>query len=119
MYKLIKQYVLLAVLMLVTARLISGILVEFAPHLFITELEEGVTRTTSGMYLEAGLKYMFNIILALIMLNDMKKLQIRSPLIIIATIFNSYVGVVLFLIVAAGTYLISKNESDERIYEAI
>ena len=101
MNELIKKYATLLIIGLVLSRVLSAIILLAIPNLLTSELPDGGTSTLGGGYLSGGIEYLINIGFMILLLNDMKKEQMKSNLILIMTFFSSFIGVLIFLLSVA------------------
>ncbi len=92
MKELIKKYALLNLSAKLLVVLISTILILVFPKLLTFD------KTTYGLvYLQVPMTYLFNLIIAAFILNDMRKLNIKSIAILILTCLAGVTGTILFL----------------------
>ena len=108
---LIKKYAAIIVLQYIIALIISYILGRFFPQIanIITSIE--ITDVSSiGLDLRATIMFLFNIVVAIIMNEDMKKLNQKSFLILLLTCSLAVCGTILFLLVASQNNILKHEK---------
>ena len=100
MKEVIKKYVILLIIIQLIISVIPTIVMEIFPDLMTIQLPDGGNQTFGIGYLETVIRYFLNIIAAIIIYNDLHKLNIKSISILILTIFSSATGVFFFLFLA-------------------
>ena len=100
MEKLIKKYTILIITFLAFTGIITVAILQLFPTLLIKEIEEGVTQTYSESYLAMPIKFLFNIILLIIVSRDMKNISLKSNIVKVTTLFLGWFGIAIFLMSA-------------------
>jgi hypothetical protein len=101
MEELIKKYATLLIMGLFLSRILTAIILLAAPNLLTFELPDGGTSTLSTSYLSSGLEYLINVGFVILLSKDLKKENINSNLMLMITLFSSFIGVVFFLLIIA------------------
>jgi len=94
----IKKYVVLNLAARILAFLIPAILIIIFPKLLTFEFSNGNIKTYSLSYLTIIASYLFNLMIAVFIFRDMRKLNIQSALILILTFLSGVTGTIVFLI---------------------
>ncbi len=100
MRELIKKYVVLNVVAKLSAAIIPAILIVIFPKLLTFEYNNGNTRTFGLAYLKTPLIYLFNLIIAIFIAIDIRKINIKSIPILLLTCLAGVTGTIIFLFVA-------------------
>lgn len=96
----IKKYAVLNIVAKLLTNLIPTILIIIFPKLLTIEFPNGNIKTFSLGYLTIPASYLFNIIIAIFLFRDMRKLNITSLGILILTCLSGITGTIVFLIVS-------------------
>lgn len=109
MTKLIIKYLVLVISSIIVADLISITFLSLRPDLQTINVSERVLKILGSGIIDIGIKYLLNIVIIFILSKDLKKLNIKSHLILIITFFSSIVGIIFFFLTIANIKLNSKN----------
>ena len=105
---LLKKYVILLLATIITARILTALIMFIWPHLLTFQMPHSQI-TYSNDYLEYGIEILINIVLVFIILKEMKKEKVVSVPILIITFFQNYVGILIFLLVLTHRKLLLKQ----------
>jgi hypothetical protein len=109
MNKLIIKYALFVIGTVLTARLVTFLIMLQFPLILTETNPDGSTTTLSLGLIERGLEYAMNIILIILMKKDLKNQNLKSPLILIITFFLNFIGVIFFLLFSLQNKLTQKT----------
>ena len=96
----IKKYVVLNIAAKLLATLIPAILIIIFPKLLTVEFSNGSIQTYGLSYLIAPASFLFNLLIAIVLFRDMRKLNLNSIAILLLTCFSAVSGTIIFLIVS-------------------
>jgi len=104
----LKKYAILLVATIVTARILTALIMSIWPNLLTIEMPNSKI-TYGNAYLEYGIEILINIVLVCIMRKEMKKEKVMSIPILVITFFQNYVGIVIFLLLLTHRKLLLKQ----------
>lgn len=119
MNELIKKYGLFFILIKVLIYLLPQLALSLYPDILTFYPTDGGSQTFGIGYLELGFRYFFNLVLTIILYADMKKLQIKSRVLLLATLFSSLVGIIFFLLLAFEKLNITNFKNEQQSTKAI
>lgn len=119
MNKAIKKYGLLLILSKLCINLIPLFLFSVYPEIGTIAYGEKGSRSFGIGYFEWGISYGCNIVIALFMYNDMKKCNIKSPLLVLLTLCTSLIGTLFFLFLLFEKLKINRTPHEEQATETV
>ena len=109
MVKLLIKYIILLIISKILIAIGATTILAFWPFLLTTILSDGSIHSIGTVFLTSGIDFLFNSIFVLLLIFDMKKLQIWSIPILILTLFSSLMGIAFFFLILSHKMLNQKQ----------
>ena len=111
MRRLLKKYLIVAIVTIVAVKLLTAIIMNISPSLLTTQLENGSKHILGIGFLSKTIEYLFNIVIIYLLYNDMKREKVINIPILILTFFSNLLGIIFFFLMIAYNELITKKQS--------
>jgi hypothetical protein len=105
MNKVIIKYALLIIISIVVRNSLVTIVIAIWPDILTVEKTKSTVQYFGSAHLKLFFGFFINIIFIALLINDMKKEQLKSIPLLILTFFSSIIGVSLFLLLVANKRL--------------
>jgi len=111
MRQLLKKYLIIAIITMVTVKLFTAIIMSIWPDLLTMQLDNGDKNSLGIEYLSRGIEYLFNSIIIVLLYKDMKREKVVNIPILILTFFFNVLGIIFFFLTISYNKLITPNQS--------